>query len=474
ATTRFGDLAASASDTGLLRVTTPPFATSASTTGLGCHSVFTNIVLATSGSIETNPADNLFISTAFFDKSSRAGFGEICGNGIDDNCDGRADCADFACNCFPPLTSAPSPPQCVIIPGVVNTCFPTGGGSSGAPPRNRNAQFESCGPFDDGHGGTVTTPPCCCDGIPNDSQNCWDQQCRAPIDPNFKEADPAVNVAGYGYTEAGRTMTYTLHYENIGNADAHDVSVIDVLDPDLDDSTLVIHNGGTYDPASRALVWRDAVVPPATPRAVSFSANVRTDAPHGTRIRNTGTIIFPDAVPPSRIDTNFVEHVVLAPGNQLEPDLKVFQCTQAGADEWQVRVVNEGYGFAYNVTASIINAPASVNVLDGTASFAHPQDAPGPQFAKTVIPLAATTSADTVRFTTQTPSDPCGALTWRISYQNSGGQVFTRDVRLSPDADSDGVADASDNCPAAFNPTQADTDSDGLGDACDNPARAAV
>ena len=36
------------------------------------------------------------------------------------------------------------------------------------------------------------------------------------------------------------------------------------------------------------------------------------------------------------------------------------------------------------------------------------------------------------------------------------------------DDDSDGVTNASDNCPANFNPSQTDTDSDGQGDACDD------
>ena len=37
-----------------------------------------------------------------------------------------------------------------------------------------------------------------------------------------------------------------------------------------------------------------------------------------------------------------------------------------------------------------------------------------------------------------------------------------------PDADGDGVPDATDNCPANANPTQADVDKDGFGDACDS------
>ena len=97
-----------------------------------------------------------------------------------------------------------------------------------------------------------------------------------PSDPNFKEADPAVNAAGYGYTEAGRVMTYTLHYENIGDGDAHDVSVIDALPPDLDASSLFVDNGGTYNAASRVITWRDAIVTPHQPRSVRFRAAVRS------------------------------------------------------------------------------------------------------------------------------------------------------------------------------------------------------
>lgn len=38
----------------------------------------------------------------------------------------------------------------------------------------------------------------------------------------------------------------------------------------------------------------------------------------------------------------------------------------------------------------------------------------------------------------------------------------------APDTDSDGVPDASDNCPLVFNPSQFDNDLDGIGDCCDS------
>ena len=50
-------------------------------------------------------------------------------------------------------------------------------------------------------------------------------------------------------------------------------------------------------------------------------------------------------------------------------------------------------------------------------------------------------------------------------------QYLVQDAKVlslySPDADSDGVLDESDNCPSTPNPDQADLDGDNIGDACD-------
>lgn len=430
ATMTLGDLPSGASAIALMDLTLLPF--DASFPGrFGCDDILLNIALATSSSIEPNSPDNLALATTFFDNTSRHGMPEICGNGIDDNCNGKTDCNDPVCNCYPQLSGGGGV-QCSggiqIVPGVGVV---TNGICS--PPTVSASSHRCCVPR--GTCGDVCVDIACCDPSRfSDPSQANQEYIRdhcdlgvpgcAPQDPNFKESSPGVNIAGYGHTEAGRTMTYTLHYENIGNADAHDVLVLDTLDLDLDDSSLVVNNGGTYDPATRTLQWIDPVVPPATPRSVSFSVAVRGDAAEGTVVRNVGTIVFPDAVPPSRIDTNFVEHTILSPDNPAVPAMRVLGCTETapGSGQWKVDLVNEGYGYAYNVTASILQPPPSAQVTDGTASFQHPDDS-DPSILRTVLPLATTTSADTVAFSSSAGAQ-CAALNWCIHYENLQGDVL--------------------------------------------------
>jgi uncharacterized repeat protein (TIGR01451 family) len=474
ATIPLGDLPAPSATPVAVEIQLPEFGQ-----GLFCESVITNISVVTAQSLDPQASDNFDVAVQPFDQSSRAGEPEVCDNAIDDNCDGRADCRDSGCRftarCRPPRTSESL--QCdgtplstlAVIPDLGRLFDGVGCDAPDVPdvpPHDCRVPRGRCG-------GAVVPAACCDPGFWSNPANnlIAAESCNVgipgcvPVDPNRKESEPAVGAGGLGVTEAGATLTYTLRYENIGTADAHDVSIIDVLHPALDDTTLAVNNGGSYDPATRTLRWRDPVVPPATPRAVSFSVAVAGDAPPLTRIRNVGTIVFPDAVPPSRIDTNVVEHIVKDPGLLIAPDLKVVRCqeTAPGAGLWRVGLANRGFGFAYNVRATILAPPASVQVTDGVASFAHPTD-PAP--LATVVPLAVTPSANTVRFATQTAGDPCEALVWRVQWEDAFGAAFARDVQASPDADGDAVADHRDNCPRIFNPDQADADGNGVGDAC--------
>jgi hypothetical protein len=57
---------------------------------------------------------------------------------------------------------------------------------------------------------------------------------------------------------------------------------------------------------------------------------------------------------------------------------------------------------------------------------------------------------------------------WTMPVVLALSALMTGCPALGPDADSDGVPDASDNCPTVANANQADADNDGVGDVCDN------
>lgn len=456
-------------------------------TRFSCNQRLSTFSLATSTTPDPDLSNNLAVSVVEYDVANGS-VPEICGNGIDDDCDGFFDCADTDCDCRPVLPPGPNADRDCIsgvfegVPEEVIVEVITCGNGAGGGPGGNNANDHGC-TVPRGRCGGVTVPAFCCDpstwSDPSNNANDSLAACDvgipgcAPVDPNFKTAVPTTNIAGYGFADAGETITYTIQYENIGNADALNVEIIDVLDRDLDESTLVIEDGGTYDAATRTLRWIDPVLPPATPRTVSFRIDMREDAPVGTRARNVATIVFPNAVPPSRIDTNFVEHVVPGPRARL-PLLSVLSCDQVGPNEWQVNLLNERQGFAYNAAATLVDPPASVTVLgDDTARFSHIDDLFRDQLG-TVVPNAFTPSTDTVQFATLTPVDPCPALQWRIRWEDLQGVETVAVVQREPDEDRDAVADEIDNCLDLYNPLQEDTNGDGIGDACDVPELPAI
>ena len=88
---------------------------------------------------------------------------------------------------------------------------------------------------------------------------------------------------------------------------------------------------------------------------------------------------------------------------------------------------------------------------------------------------------------------PAADANWIVGYENyhdatwptetgkgresyNGGTVSgsSGDSGGSPDGDSDGIADASDNCPAQSNSDQRDSDGDGVGDICDTDTSSAL
>jgi uncharacterized repeat protein (TIGR01451 family)/MYXO-CTERM domain-containing protein len=421
---------------------------------LDCKAHVVDVAAVSSTTADPNAANNYAVATV----TAAPAATENCAATVDADCNGLVGCADPACASASECTSTPHSGATYVGTGTVP------GGGVYSPPRSKSqpppapprptpdpdqpppsspSQEQPCARADT----RAPLPSYCCDPLPpppgstSPSQSDWDTNCHA-VDPNYLQASPAVNAMGYGLTTDGGTIAYTIQYENIGGAAAHGVGIVSVLDPDLDAQTLVVGAGGTFDVTTRTLSWIDPVLPPQVPRTVTFSAKVRGDAPPRTRVRAQATVIFPDAFPPSRTDTNSVVHVVPYPDQPLEPALAVYRCVQVAgtSDQWTAIIENRGFGFAYDVTATIKSAPSAVSVTQRSTSFSDVHD-PTPEKLASVIPLASTASRTPVAFTSPVSPDPCPTMTWEISYSTSAGQRLVADVQAADDVNGNGIAD---------------------------------
>lgn len=415
-----------------------------------CDDSLRTIAVVHTGSGDAEPRNNIAVVDTAFARASAAEQ-EDCTTPVDDDCDGLFNCLDDDCiggsSCpilLPDVAQSPFPP---VIPWIDVPEDPLEELAMWSDPWNIPAPPQECR-IPDNHGGTVRRPPMCCGpqpsvGAEHPSLFDWLSTCP-PLDPNYKSAVPATNGIGYGTTAAGETIEYTITYENIGGRDAHDVGILDVLSPELDDTTLTIADGGEYDPATRTLSWIDPVLPPHEPHTVHYAIAVRDDAPVGTRVRNVATVVFPDAVPPSRMDTMPITHTIPVPGRDARADLRIASCEPRGDGSWTIAVVNADFGFAWDAHARIVDAPEGFVIDDGECAFAHPED-PHPEDIAVVLPWSTTPAIDEVRFTAPAGvDDPCAALTWEIVYYTADGTEIRGESKLEPAAP-DGSDSSSDD-----------------------------
>ena len=85
----------------------------------------------------------------------------------------------------------------------------------------------------------------------------------------------------------------------------------------------------------------------------------------------------------------------------------------------------------------------------------------------TTLPATTTTTTTTIPATTTTTTLPASTTTTTTIMPATTTTTRTTTSTTMPDADGDGISDASDNCPANANTNQANADSDALGDVCD-------
>ena len=117
--------------------------------------------------------------------------------------------------------------------------------------------------------------------------------------------DPNIKYGPEGRVSAAQQLDYRIEFENEGDGTAYGVYFTDMLDEDLDASTLsigpvystsdgkIINPPGSYDPNSRTITWLVGEVGSHMGGYANISVNIRGDAPNDTEVINYGTVYFP-------------------------------------------------------------------------------------------------------------------------------------------------------------------------------------
>jgi uncharacterized repeat protein (TIGR01451 family) len=159
---------------------------------------------------------------------------------------------------------------------------------------------------------TSSTCQACPDGCA-----CNEQDATGPVDPNEKlvvakncSRDPGDDTITC-FVHPDQLLVYPIHFENIGEVEALDVFVTDVLDPNLDTSTLSIltPDGASFDVMTNTLKWSllGRNLQPHETDNVLLSIRPKSNLPSGTKIRNKATIQFEIF---ESLDTNEVVNVI--------------------------------------------------------------------------------------------------------------------------------------------------------------------
>ncbi|MBI4181452.1 MAG: right-handed parallel beta-helix repeat-containing protein [Candidatus Aenigmarchaeota archaeon] len=205
--------------------------------------------------------------------------------------------------------------------------------------------------------------------LPELSCDIDEEPVRTPIDPNEKES-----MQGR-FIRPGQTLTYLIHFENVGTVEARDVFITDQLDSRaFNTSTVRILSGnGTFNPQTGVLRWTlvNISLPPNGTGTVLFSVKPVSGLPSGSNLSNNASIQF-EAFPP--VVTNSTLHTIddVPPSCAVDPLPNVtyaenFTLSWGGTDPlgeialYDIFVAEEGSGFR-----QIIAGNFSLNATSGT------------------------------------------------------------------------------------------------------------
>ncbi len=126
---------------------------------------------------------------------------------------------------------------------------------------------------------------------------------RSSYDPNFKEVYPR-GVGAQGYVTQNSEFTYTIHFQNTGNAPAYNIAILDTIDSDLDLSTFHIIGASHYVVPNMAgtdivkfnfnnIMLPDSASDPLGSQGwVTYKVKAKPNQVAGTQYTNTAYIYF--------------------------------------------------------------------------------------------------------------------------------------------------------------------------------------
>lgn len=128
-------------------------------------------------------------------------------------------------------------------------------------------------------------------------------------DPNMKEVEPRGEGESGNIPPFTDQLTYTIHFQNTGNAVAYNIYILDTLDANLDASSLQVFSTSHQmvpewvDDHIVKFNFRNIYLPDSTSNepmshgAVSYTIKLNTPLPVGTEIRNSASIYFDTNLP---------------------------------------------------------------------------------------------------------------------------------------------------------------------------------
>lgn len=199
-------------------------------------------------------------------------------------------------------------------------------------------------------------------------------------DPNIKEVSPAGDGPTGDIPSLTDELTYTIHFQNTGTAEAIDIHVTDTLDSHVDPTSLKILGAShLMNPRWRAGNVVDFQFPniwladsfhnePASHGYVRFKVKLNTHTP-GTQIKNKGYIYFdtnPAVITNQTLNT--LVHTASVP-NVAVPEVKVYPnpasdaITVENLQDGQVTIVNMNGTVVLQQTITGTNAEININRL---------------------------------------------------------------------------------------------------------------